>query len=144
MEITLREARKEDFGEIFGLLKNEMGYGYLNEDSVIMKLKKIIGRADYKTLVAVSEENVVGVIGFCRMLAFEYDKDYIQIILLTAKEEHQNKGVGTRLIDAAEKYARNEGLDMLGVTSGLPRINAHRFYENRGFEKNGYRFKKLL
>lgn len=144
MEISVREAKAVDFDAVYGLLKSEMGYININEDALYKRLERIMGSSGYKTFVAVADEKTVGVIGLCRMLAFENEKDYILIIVLASKAEYQNKGVGTRLIKAAEDYARSEGLETLSVTSGLTRGNAHRFYESRGYEKNGYRFKRIL
>ena len=54
--------------------------------------------------------------------------------------EHQRKGVGRAMMDHARAQCRLADCYKLTLSSGLPREDAHRFYESLGFERHGYSF----
>jgi len=48
------------------------------------------------------------------------------------------------LLARAERYAADNNIHYITLTSGMHRTGAHLFYERNGFEKKGFSFKKLL
>lgn len=60
------------------------------------------------------------------------------------KRHTRNTGIGKLLIQTATAYAISKDCGALELTSMIQNINAHRFYENNGFEKRQYKFKKSL
>lgn len=54
--------------------------------------------------------------------------------------EHQRKGIGRAMMDHARAQCRLAGCYKLTLSSGLPREDAHRFYESLEFERHGYSF----
>lgn len=54
-------------------------------------------------------------------------------------------GIGTRMIEWAIAYAREQGCGMVQLTTDKSRVDAHRFYERLGFEPThvGYKMKLL-
>lgn len=87
---------------------------------------------------------VVGFVGFLVMSAYEFEGDYIRILALESDKEYQNIGVDTALLNAVEKYAADNCITTIALHSGTERTEAHGFYENRGYRKYGFGFKKDL
>ena len=51
---------------------------------------------------------------------------------------------GVKLLDHAKKLAKERGCKAITLDSGLPRVQAHGFYEHYGFEKSCYGFELVL
>ena len=63
---------------------------------------------------------------------------------LITNEEDRGKGYGVNLLDHAKKLAKERGCKAITLDSGLPRVQAHGFYEYYGFEKSCYGFELAL
>ena len=59
---------------------------------------------------------------------------------LVTRKTHRSRGVGQALLAAAGEWARERGCNHLELSSGLGRIDAHRFYEREGMAKASYTF----
>jgi GNAT superfamily N-acetyltransferase len=58
---------------------------------------------------------------------------------MVVDKDRRSKGIGALLMDAAETWARTRGLTHIELSSGSGRMDAHRFYERRGFRRaNAY------
>jgi ribosomal protein S18 acetylase RimI-like enzyme len=108
------------------------------------RLDSILGDEDYATLVACDGEQIVGFIGTRVGLFYEGDGEYGQIMALAVAKEHQRRGVGCALVQAAESIFVARGARVLVVTSGNQRADAHAFYEKNGYAFTGRRYKKTL
>ena len=51
---------------------------------------------------------------------------------LVVSKEARSRGVGKELLDAATDWAREHGCTHLQLSSGLGRVDAHRFYRREG------------
>ncbi len=85
------------------------------------------------TLVAVNGERVIGFIN-ARCIAGECGVNDIAVTASARKA-----GVGTALLDALEKYARAQGAAVIQLEVRASNETAIRFYERRGFIRNGLR-----
>ena len=56
----------------------------------------------------------------------------------------RGRGYGAALLYHAEQLARERDCRALILDSGLPRVEAHQFYEHIAFEKSCYGFEKTL
>jgi GNAT superfamily N-acetyltransferase len=144
MEILIRAFLRNDYEEICDLVCNELGYDNLNIEDLFKRLDAMQNRKDYQTFVAVQNHKVIGFIGLYKGIAFNLDREYLQIIALAVNKEYQNQGIGTQLLVKAEQYAQNENIVSLGLNSGLHREKAHDFYEKRGYIKKSYCLQKSL
>jgi GNAT superfamily N-acetyltransferase len=55
----------------------------------------------------------------------------------------RSRGYGRALLAYVEAQAREEGCDKVVLTSGLRRVDAHRFYDTHmAYDRSGYVFKK--
>ena len=67
---------------------------------------------------------------------------YVSSII--TNEDERGKGNGVKLMDHAKELAKERGCKALVLDSGMPRTQAHRFYEIYGFEKSCYGFDYYL
>ena len=56
-----------------------------------------------------------------------------EILGLVVETSHRGKGVGRALVAAVERWARDRGLEQIGVRSAAQRVEAHPFYERLGY-----------
>ena len=59
------------------------------------------------------------------------------------KNEHQNKGIGRKLLKHTEDYAKIKGMTGTRLQSGVQRISVHAFYERNGYTKSNYFYKNF-
>jgi GNAT superfamily N-acetyltransferase len=60
-------------------------------------------------------------------------------------DSERSRGHGQRLLEHLEEEARAAGCDMIALSSGLQRADAHRFYERRmGYARLSFVFGKPL
>ncbi len=88
------------------------------------------------------------VVGFCQVLVFPHFQHTggwcCELESVHVREDHRGRGVGGRLLGAAEALARDRGCYRMQLTSRNVRVDAHRFYLIHGFELTSQGFKKLL
>lgn len=140
----IQQLQKHQYKAVYKLTIDELGYHELEEDTFYACLDQMQKHSDYETFVMVLEDIVVGYIGVCREYAYNYAHYVMQITALCVDNTYQHKGVGTALIQYIEELARNEGVTSILVHSGLHRCDAHRFYEQNGFMKKSFVFKKQI
>lgn len=63
-----------------------------------------------------------------------------RVTTLVVDEEARGSGVGSFLLAAAESWCRERGANRIELTSGEERADAHRFYQGRGWRREGTRF----
>lgn len=141
MDVSIRPLEKEHCASVNALISNDLGYPSTLEDTT-KRLTLIQDHPEFHTLVAIVEGQVVGFIGLHRCLAYEFSGPYLRIVALAVDSRQQNLGIGTKLTQAAEQYAREHNIPGITLDSGFRREAAHAFYESRGYMKNGYRFGK--
>ena len=67
-----------------------------------------------------------------------------RITALVVHPKLRGKGIGRRLVEVAEHFARGINCERVEVTSGEQRHDAHRFYTTLGFSPQSARFVKPL
>ena len=143
MDMEIRGFRNEDILGVCCLINSELGYDVSCEDlkARILQMQK---DKNYVILTAAHEEKVVGFIGLQICLTFEIEGKAMRIIALAVARHSQGQGIGSALIQEAEKYANENNISIISVNSGLKRTEAHRFYEKQSFYKKGYSFCKRI
>ncbi len=142
IEVHIRKIIDDDFRKLTELI-NELGYPS-SINSVSERLSRINSSKCYNTLVAEVEGKVVGFIGLCKLYAYEFDGEYVRITALVVNEQYRGRGIGTKLLESAEKWAIDEGATAITLNSGMDRKEAHEFYKKNGYYIKGYSFFKNL
>lgn len=141
--MEIRNIKSEDLDSVFELL-NELYENKIEYSIFTKKYKESLEDSNFYGIVAIKENNVVGVL-ISRVINRLAKKNNILFIDdLIVNEKCRNTGIGKLLIQTANTYAKSKNCGALELTSMIKNTNAHRFYENNGFEKRQYKFKMHL
>lgn len=143
LKLIIREMEAKDVMGVVALIRNELGYDDISSD-VYDRVIRIHNADKYLVFIAEDNGSVIGFVGIMRGLAFELDGEYVRVIALAVSRAYQSQGVGSKLEARVEQYAAETGANSIVISSGLNRNRAHVFYMNKGYQKKGYSFIKLL
>jgi GNAT superfamily N-acetyltransferase len=131
--VTVRAARTYDAGAIAELC-GELGYASTRQQ-VVCRLAAI--EAEGQGCVLVAEDAAGMLVGWLHVgqAASLTDDVEGEIRGLVVREGSRGAGVGARLVEAAEQWARAHGCARMRVRSRLERERAHRFYERFGYAR---------
>lgn len=91
-----------------------------------------------------NNEKIVSLAGLSLRVNF-YNKWHVFIYDLVTDEAYRSFGYGEKLMSYIHSWAKEQGVDFVVLESGIQRIDAHRFYENKlNYEKWCYSFRKSL
>jgi len=144
MEIMIRECHIQDAQNIYTLNKNEMGYDYALEETR-NKLENLLKSSHDKIFVATIDSQVVGYVH-----AHDYDVIYMDhlknIMGIAVDHNYQKRGIGKKLLNAVEQWAKEDHAKGVRLVSGETRVGAHEFYKHCGYisKKKQMHFIKLI
>lgn len=139
--MKIRKIKLEHLDGVFELL-NELYEGKIDYSIFVEKYKKTLQDDNSYSIVAIEDNNVVGVLISRIINRLAKAKNILFIDDLIVNKKCRNVGIGKLLIQNATTYAISKDCGALELTSMIVNVNAHRFYENNGFEKKQYKFKK--
>jgi GNAT superfamily N-acetyltransferase len=142
LEVRVRAARTAD-STAFARLLGQLGYP-TDAATAARRLARLGEAGSYLTLVAEIDHQVVGLATAYAQPRIHHDADFARIASLIVDQAWRDRGVGKRLVEAIEKWARDQGCDVVEVTSGNQRVDAHRFYEGMGYAEKRKRFVKTI
>jgi ribosomal protein S18 acetylase RimI-like enzyme len=149
--ITVRPADPSDAAAISGLM-GELGYS-IDEDSTRIKITQLststhdcvlVAEADGTEADEAGAKRVVGVISVHAMSLLHVSANLGRITALIIKPTYQRHGIGSRLVEAAEVFARTQECERMEVTSSDHRHGAHGFYQELDYSVDERRFIKRL
>ncbi|XCP85023.1 GNAT family N-acetyltransferase [Roseburia hominis] len=141
--MEIRTFRSDDISGVCNLINSELGYEVSCED-LKTRILQIQEDKNYMIFTAVGNKEIIGFIGLQMCLTFEITGKIMRVIALAVAHDFQGQGIGSALLQEAEKYANKNDISTILVNSGLKRAQAHQFYEKRSFYKKGYSFCKRL
>ncbi len=140
MDITLRDARREDVPAIVAMLADD-ALGAAREvmteplpASYYAAFDALARDPNNRLLIAEINGEIVGTlqITFIHGLSRQGAKRAL-IEAVRVASLHRGKGFGEQIIREAVEMARREGCAMVQLTTDKSRKDAHRFYERLGF-----------
>jgi len=142
--LVIREFSFSDIEAITELM-SDLGHP-ASKIQMQKRLEIISSNPMYYTLVAELDGKVVGMVGLRQLYSYEGDSPVVQISALVTKAEYRGLGIGKELIKKAEKWAKENGVNAIVLTSGNrpEREDAHQFYKHLGYSVSGFRFSKIL
>ncbi|MBQ7120863.1 MAG: GNAT family N-acetyltransferase [Clostridia bacterium] len=138
-----RKYESKDISAVRDILENDLGYN-CELDKLNSRINEMMKRGNYQIFVAYDGEKVVGFIGCVNYLAFELENEGMKIIALAVSKEYRRKGIGTQLLKTTEQWAKENNIEVILLNSGLPREDAHAFYESQDYFKKSYGFIKKI
>jgi GNAT superfamily N-acetyltransferase len=96
-------------------------------------------------LIALREDGAIMALAGIILLANFYDGRHIYVYDLVTRGDARSRGYGEQLLTHVEDLARSAGCAHVTLSSGVQRLDAHRFYESRmGYARASYVFRKRL
>lgn len=127
----IRPMIEADAGRV-AELTTQLGYP-VDPETLATRLAEVRTRTADEVLVAVDADGLpIGWIHVA-LLALLEATDLACINGLVVDEDHRSQGIGAALVEAAEKWAHEQGATEIMVRSRSARVRAHRFYERIGY-----------
>src|SRR5437899_5914818 len=142
IDLTIRTAEATDV-EALAELMTQLGYE-TRASEMEMRMEAILAEKHYVTFVAVSGGKVCGMIGTFTCYSYEHNSPSGRILALVVSEKMRGRGIGHALVAAAERDLARKNISRVAVNTRFERKDAHEFYENVGYRRNGFRFVKEL
>jgi ribosomal protein S18 acetylase RimI-like enzyme len=140
--VAIRDANLGD-APVLAQLMCELGYP-TSEPEMKERMQTISTDTNLRTLVAVIDGEVCGMIGTLIVPSHEHNDLTGGIVALVVSPARRRKGVARRLVERAEEDFSRRNIRRVTLTTRLTRKNAHKFYEDLGYEQTGYRYAKNL
>ena len=112
--------------------------GLLKSDKVVISLEEAQNRVDKlpsedRLLLAVEGESLYGY-AHLRITHDLVDTETAVVVSVIVREDRRREGIGSRLIAAAETWARQSGRSRLLLRTDVVRTGAHAFFVSLGYE----------
>ena len=143
-EVTIRALRNED-ADAVAQLSTQLGYP-VSQQEARKRVDSLINSTGHQVYVAeTADGSVVGWIHVFTTLRLESEK-FAEIGGLIVSAEYRRQGIGSLLLRHAERWTLDRGLKLIRIRSRSGRMQAHRFFQNFGFQqtKTQFIFGKLL
>lgn len=143
--MTIRQATKQDFTHAFSFIEKLWDYNVYDKETVKRVYDEII--ADDKNFVFFLCDENGKYVGFCHgsfFSTFWMSGLTCYLASIITDEKCRKRGYGRMMIDHVKDIAGSRGCKAIILDSGMPRKEAHTFYERYGFEKCCYGFELLL
>lgn len=141
-DVLIRDAVCADAEAIFHLNTVSMGYDY-PAHKTRRALEQLLASGKDKILVA--EQNSA-VVGYLHLNDYDllYSDHMKNIMGIAVDPDCRRMGIGRKLLEAGESWAREQGATGIRLVSGEKRTGAHKFYQALGYvsSKRQLNFKK--
>jgi GNAT superfamily N-acetyltransferase len=140
---VIKELKSEtDWLEAYPLMKQLRTH--LDRDQYLELVKDSAASNGYRLTALYNKEKIGAVTGFMPMTTL-YNGRFIWVCDLVTDADERSKGHGHTLLTYVEKWAKDHGYERISLSSGLQRIDAHRFYEDKmDYQKKSFVFLKDL
>ena len=143
-KIIIREAKPTDVAALTELM-NELGYD-TTMDEMKTRFENIQKHNDYKTFIAVEDTEILGMVGLSKNFSYEQNGIYVRVLALVTRSSFRQKGIGKKLMDVAENWAKEIGAEKILLNCGNreERAIAQLFYKKIGYQIKSSGFIKKL
>lgn len=116
---------------------------HLTEDSYLGYLREMTVDG-YRLFSVLEDDEVVSLAGVGIQMNMYYGR-HVWVYELVTDANHRSEGHGLKLLSFIGDWAEENGCELVALSSGLQREDAHRFYEERaGMERVSYVYKQSL
>ncbi|MZQ86848.1 GNAT family N-acetyltransferase [Paenibacillus sp. 5J-6] len=131
---NVREVRISDYEDIYILNQHfNPNLSVFTEEKVKEKLVTLTTKT--KDIIFIYEQNNE-VIGYIHGSPYEllFSDSLVNVLGFVVKKEYRNQGIGRMLIESLEQWAKNAEYSGIKLLSHPSRVQAHHFYEQRGYK----------
>lgn len=143
--IKIRQAKKEDIGDIKNLTKYLMKVeevGNINEQTELILKQRILptfNKGNNKVIIAEFDEKVIGYV-----LVEMVNKLVASMVYIVINPIFQKKGIGKKLIKGAEDYLKKKKIKIIQATVHKDNKKSKRFHEKIGFDFFGFIMRRKI
>ncbi|WP_374724596.1 GNAT family N-acetyltransferase [Calidifontibacillus erzurumensis] len=138
----LELSTKEEIRKAYSVMKQLRTH--LDEQTYLDLVMEAKEKENYKLFALFEENTLASVVGFQPMITLYYGR-FVWVCDLVTDENKRSKGYGEKLLSFVNQWAKQHHFNTVALSSGLQRLDAHRFYEEKmGYQKVSYVFKKSL
>lgn len=136
--IVIRKAYHQDIDSLLPLME-QLGYP-TSLQAFEERFQSFLHLDDYGIALATSQNLVIGFVAWSKSRIFVIDKIRIHIEALVVHDQYRNQGIGKKLINFIEEFAKQFSPVVIDLTSGVRRAKdgSHDFYENLGYKNEGH------
>lgn len=117
---------------------------HLEEQSYLELVEEAVQKESYHMAALYEEDQIAAVVGYQPMITL-YNGRAIWVCDLVTDSENRSKGHGAALMSFVEEWAKENGYGIVSLSSGVQRLDAHRFYEDKmDYDKVSYVYLKKL
>lgn len=145
--MKIRRAKLSDYEELmklydifYELSGDKVRYSKHNSDS----FKEILKDDNSYIYIAEDNKKLVGFASFSFRYVVRYPKKIAQLEELFVLDKYRKQGIGKSFIKELESKALDVNCTNIYIESGFKHEVAHKFYQDLGYKKDGYYFKKIL
>jgi GNAT superfamily N-acetyltransferase len=131
-DFVVRRAKTTDAAGV-AELSGTLGYP-VDRETMQSRLEQFGKREDHVVFVADMNNEVVGWIHGAEHELLVVGR-MAEICGLVVVQGQRGSGIGRRLVEAVEQWARGRGLDDVSVRSNVVRPESHTFYEKIGYPR---------
>ena len=143
-KIIIREAELTDIPALTELM-DELGYA-TSIDEMKSRFENIKNHKDYKTFIATDDTEILGMVGLSKNYSYEQNGIYVRVLAMVTRSKFRKNGIGKKLMDVAENWAREIGANKVLLNCGNreEREIAQLFYKKIGYQARSSGFVKKL
>lgn len=117
---------------------------HLDEDTFVAMLCEMVPQG-YRLLAVRDDGGAIKALAGIAHLTNLYYGQHVWVYDLITTAAARSRGYGAALLGHVERMARELDCETVALASGLHRLGAHRFYEQRmGYSRTAYTFQKAL
>ena len=144
MSITIRKICQRDYKAVAVIWREVLDIRNATDESVTETYEAMRQDDRYVTFVAEADGKIVGLAAAVKVLAIGHPGGYVKMNGIGVLPGYRRQGIGKKLMEQVERFAVEQGAPYVGLASGIKRVEAHAFYENSGYQKTSYWFRKSL
>jgi GNAT superfamily N-acetyltransferase len=131
---------KQDWLEAFPVMKQLRPH--LDEEKYLELVEEAVEKEGYQMAALYEDNQVQAVIGYQPQVNL-YNGRHVFVCDLVTDADNRSKGHGAALLAHVEAWGKENGYELISLSSAFHRVDAHRFYQEKMFyDKVSYVFRK--
>ncbi len=131
----IRNCMPEDFDLVYDYVEKLWTYNTYDRDTIFKVYHEVLENENDFAFLLFDEGLPVGFCHGAFFNTFWLSGQTCYVSSIISNPELRKRGYGSLLMDHAQTLAKARGCRAIVLDSGLPREEAHRFYESYGFER---------
>jgi len=134
MSVVIRALIQTDIAAAQALLE-QLGYSMTGEECT-RRIAAVNSATHHAVMIAEKDGAIVGLLHLYARPALESPPEVI-VQAVVVDQMYRSSGIGKKLMEAAERWAHENGYASVALTSSVIRTGAHAFYTELGYESVG-------